>query len=383
MSAAGFWILCAGLALAASCGASLQGDPASALYPAFEPPARTYNYASCLLQSAGGIRHIWYCANRTPGEVTDVLCHREGHRSGAGWVWGEEQVALTPATQRTMWDSRHVCDPEVVAGRFRYGGRTWTYAMLYLGCDAERSTHNQVGVAFSNSLGGPWTRYPEPLIRYTSAPDSGVVDRHLTWPVYRYWGVGQPSAISLDHRGRLLIFYSRGEEVWGETMVEVDLSDMDRGPVIGKAIPAPTEGLLDDGGRPSPGMVNVSVALDERNDTLYAVGDGPLRADSRLPGFISARVRLASIRWSELRRGSGVWRELGTLDVRRTGWPRNHNAALLRDAWGRLPDRRRLTVALSVSMAYDVLPPDFGWLWTYRIAIVDFPLPATASARAR
>ena len=349
------------------------GPPADRLPPLFEPPARTYQYAPCVVADRGAL-HAWYCVNGTPGEITDCIGHRKARKVRGRWVWGPQDMALRPGAPRTAWDSRHVCDPEVVAGRFRFRRRTWRYAMLYLGCDAEGSTHNQVGVAVANTLDGPWVRYPDPVIRYTSGDATGPTGERFGWPVYRYWGVGQPAAVSLDRKGTLLVFYSRGEQVHGEMLVEMDLSDLDRGPIVSTPIPMPTRGLTDDQGRPLPAVVNVGVALDERRKVLYLVGDGALRSDGLLPDFISAEIVAASIPWVEVRAGAGVWQPIGWIGSSRTGWLRNHNASIVKDAWGRTAGVRTLDVALSVAEAYRTLPPESAWLWTYRIVWFDLPL---------
>ncbi len=347
------------------------------LQPAFEPPPRVYNYTPCIMEGEyPGTAHIWYCANRTPGDVTDYLCHRKGTRSGSAWKWSDETVALGPGASRADWDSRHVCDPEVISGRYRWKGANFRYAMLYLGCDAELSTHNQVGVAFANSLEGPWTKYPNPIVRYTDDPNGGVVREFNGWPVYRHWGVGQPAAVSLDRRGRLMLFYSRSDTVWGVEMAELDMSDMDRGPVLGKPVRVATDGLRRKDSPNPVGLNNIGVALDEGRDTLYLVREELPPSDSRFPNFISAYTQVASCGWSDLRNGRGRWKVLGEVDEARTGWPRNHNAAFMKDAWGRLNRPDRLTVAVSLAQAFDAAPPDFEWLWTYRIGLVQFPLDA-------
>jgi len=246
--------------------------------------------------------------------------------------------------------------------------------MLYLGCDAEHSTHNQIGVAFANSLRGPWHRYPDPILRYTDAPEAGVVGEYYAWPVYRFWGVGQPAAVSLDRRGRVLLFYSRGEGVFGEEMAELDMSDMDRGPILTQRVRVPTEGLRRNDGKPLRALVNVGVALDEGRDRLYMVREELPPSDGRLPNFIADYVQVCATSWSALRKGAGSWKILGEVDAERTGWPRNHNATIVKDAWGRVQAGRELTLAVSVAEAYDVLPPEFGWLWTYRVALVSFAL---------
>jgi hypothetical protein len=342
------------------------------LEPAFTRRGDYYNYTPCLLQEEETTRHVFYCANRTPGEVTDYLCYRKAALSRGVWSWGREQVALAPAAERSRWDSRHVCDPDVVAGRFRYRGREWKYALFYLGCDAERSRHNQVGVAFADSLRGPWLKYPEPILRYTRDPAGGIVGEHLGWPVWRYWGVGQPAVISLDDGGRVWLFYSRAEEEAGEEMVEIDLSDMDAGPKCGPRRKVPTTGLRSAAGQPTTYLNNIGVVYDARRDRYYMAREGDLPAeDGRFPTFISTFVQLARIPGADLRAGRGEWEVLRNIGPETTGWPRNHNAFVLKDLRGRLPHPNRLTLGVSVAEAYDHPPDSFAWLWTYRIALLD------------
>lgn len=350
--------------------------PASAsdpprLAPAFNPGDGRYNYAPSVIQDT---RHralyAFYCANRVPGQITDSICSRRAIRVNGAWVWGEERVSLSPSVDRSMWDSRHVCDPDVVAGRFHFAGQSWSFALFYLGCDAEASTHNQVGVAFAHSLAGPWFKYPSPIVHYSTAPDSGVVRSTNGWPVWRYWGVGQPSVVSLDGLGKLLLFYSRGDEEGGEEMVDVDLANMDTGPQIGPRRKVPTEGLTRGNGQPTSYLTNIGVAYEPRHDRYFMVREGDLPPeDGRFPGFVSAFVQVAWIEGKDLRAGRGTWQALANLGPESTGWPRNHNASLLKDARGRIPSSNSLTICFSVAEAYNSPPPS-NWLWTYRVALV-------------
>ncbi|WP_163569813.1 glycoside hydrolase family protein [Fodinicola feengrottensis] len=96
------------------------------------------------------------------------------------------------------WDSFHVCDPSVIRVNAVYNGVNYQYAMFYLGNDVDASAHNQVGVAYANSLDGPWVRYPLPLITFSSS-DTGQ------------WGAGQPSATTIDPaQGTALLFWTEG-----------------------------------------------------------------------------------------------------------------------------------------------------------------------------
>jgi hypothetical protein len=62
----------------------------------------------------------------------------------------------------TAWDSFHVCDPSVVRVDVTYGGTPYSYAMFYLGNDADCSCHNQIGVALLDGTRRPMGQIPEP-----------------------------------------------------------------------------------------------------------------------------------------------------------------------------------------------------------------------------
>jgi hypothetical protein len=358
---------------------------AKPLEPAFSRKGDYYNYTPCIIQEEDGqTRYVFYCANRTPGDVTDYICYRKAERKPEGWVWGQEKVALAPGKERSLWDSRHVCDPDIVAGRFRYAGKEWSYALFYLGCDAESSRHNQVGAAFSNSLNGPWLKYPEPIVRYTQDPAGGIVGTRDGWPVYRYWGVGQPAAVSLDGGGKVWLFFSRGEEETGEEMVEIDLSDMDAGMQSGPRRKVPTEGLKRADGGPLGVLMNIGLLYDKAHDRFFMVREGELPpGDGRFPGFVSSYVQLAQISGEDLRAGRGIWHILANIGPETTGWPRNHNAFLLRDARGYRIDPKHLTLGISVAQAFDQAPPAFAWLWTYRIVLLDMEIGDGSAAPRR
>lgn len=343
----------------------------------FEPGRGRYSYAPCLVESqADRLRHVYYGGNRTPGEVTDHICVRRGELRLSRWVWGDEQIALAPASSRSAWDSRHVCDPDLVHGLFKFSGETWTFALFYLGCDAEGSTHNQVGMAFSQSLVGPWCRYPKPVIAYRVDARGGKLGERYGWPLYTHWGVGQPSVVSLDRAGKVLVLFSRGEERHGEEMAIVGMADLDRGATIVDRRRMPMTGLKRSDGQATDYCTNAAIAIDDARGRCYAVRDGELPpADGRFPGFISSYIQVAWIDTSSLIAGRGAWSVLANIGPETTGWPRNHNATILKDTLGRVPDPHRLTIALSVAEAYDTPPLESAWLWTYRIATLDLAAP--------
>ena len=147
-------------------------------------------------------RYLYYCANVDREDrpvITDHTMLRIGVKQGASWVNGPEKIVLRPSEKRTpsddIWELRHVCDPAVVAGEFRYrppdfeNEETFPYALFYLGLDKEIEDGgtNQIGVAVSQKLEGPWFKVGGNLLIRSREPGT--------------WGVGQPSVCNRTQGG--------------------------------------------------------------------------------------------------------------------------------------------------------------------------------------
>ncbi|MGH3502649.1 MAG: hypothetical protein ACRDQA_17420, partial [Nocardioidaceae bacterium] len=302
-----------------------------------------YTYAPSVIASPGR-QLIWTCHNRQPYVIRDhiYLSQVVGHKVR------RNTVALGPDAADT-WDSFHICDPSVVAGRFHYRGRPYRYALFFLGNDVNASANNQVGVAFSNSLYGGWVRYPDPIVSY---PNTGA------------WGVGQPSAVSLDRAGRVLLFYTHGasDGTYGARRV-LDLRDMSH-PRIGPEAKVPTAGLTRTDGKQDL-LNNFDVAYDPSRARFYAIrAQHPNPTDN--PRYIVSSVQLVSIPARAIWTGHGTWRAEGAITPGLTGLPRNHNAGLVRTLYGWLPSRHAVTVAFTSSCAASSCPST-GPLYTYHL----------------
>lgn len=216
-----------------------------------------YNYCPSVMQEGENIRHIYYCANIADRAVIDAIAYRRGIRVEGVWYWSPEQIVLTPsektfdyktfdwdgvdwsaqdwdkdvAWDNGAWDRRHVCDPSVIKGEFAYRGENYSYLMAYLGCYvADRD--NEIGLAVSKSPAGPWVR-----VEYAADPEKdvnhidGLVSEKDPWTrgnrafiafdasfeeyydsaaaqIAGAWGVGQPSLVSVDKKGKVLVFYT-------------------------------------------------------------------------------------------------------------------------------------------------------------------------------
>ena len=100
-------------------------------------------------------------------------------------VLGETQYA---------WDSVYTCNPKVIGGSFANplgDGKTYSYALYYVGTDSLQGQNNSIGVAFSND-GSHWKKYPKPII----SPESEGT-----------YGIGQPAVYNSDHKAAIRMFY--------------------------------------------------------------------------------------------------------------------------------------------------------------------------------
>ena len=171
-----------------------------------EPPGvQIYNYCPSIMVD-GNQAHVWYCSSVTQGiGGDDHIAYRHGVKVGEQWYWGPRQIILThePGT----WYSGNICDPDVIKGEFKYHGETYAYLMTFLGCTTKDNSSNMFGFKVSNNPAGPWIDVPEV---------SPLYDFYAENPGYVYvpsknnfiWGWGQSSLVSLDKKGKVMLFYT-------------------------------------------------------------------------------------------------------------------------------------------------------------------------------
>lgn len=337
-----------------------------------------YRYAASIVEVEPDTRVAFTCANAKSGEIRDHLFLRSAHREAAAWRWGPESLALAPARTATGscdgFDCYHVCDPEIVAGAFRYEGADYRWALFYGGNDVDRSAHNAIGVALAKTPTGPFVRVPTPIVPYSVACDDG--------PPFS-WGAGQPSVVGLGG-GRLHLFVRadcRGKS--RALRFDVDLSDFGVAtpPRVSAPMLVPVEGLTAGAprsGAPDSTLNNASFLWDRARDRFFVVrSQHPMPTDE--PRSTSRVVEIAVIDGEGLRTGKGRFRPLGHLgpssddaNTYPTMAPRNHSAGLVRDPMGGLLDERRLEIALTTNGD----GPFPGWLWTKKVHVIEATLAA-------
>lgn len=310
-----------------------------------------YNYCPSIMQIDENTAYIYYCTNKISRNVTDYIGCRKGTRNAEGkWDWASEQIVLSPS-RRTLftskWDSRHTCDPSVVAGSFSYNGEQYSYLMAYLGCVSNDSQDNKIGLAVAKSPEGPFVKIG----------DKPFIDFEYEGSDIWEWGVGQPSIINIDKQSRVMMFYTRGDRNGTRTIVEEwDLSDLSS-PTRHSQATLSAKGLKNLNGKQDI-MNNADFVYDSVKGRYFAVSDCHPDPSSE-PDYISSHFRINYFDVSSSYT-SFTWKQLTTVGKSETQFVRNHNTGVLRDAYGHLPDKY-------LSVFYTVSIEGTESLWSYRI----------------
>lgn len=316
--------------------------------PLFNDANGIYNYCPSIIEK-DGVWHIFYCSNLIPFRIIDYIAYRQVKPVGSNYqVIGEKTYILEPSSDNLQgWDHVHACDPSMVEGTFFVNGKTYTYALAYLGCNTLDCTYNEVGLAFSHDLIGPWVKYPlNPIVPYAKNEP-------------RAWGVGQPSLINLNKQSLLRLFYTRGTNENHNYYIDFDFSERGQGH-------ANTPRLVPDGGLEIMGKKETFNNVDFMFDgsTYYAIRDTRYR-DGKFPSIITPIVQILKLNAREFEKGNGTWTILDHIEPEITGFPRNHNAAFVRDKFGWLPSGPIRAVFTSSPLANS--NEDLIYLWNYRL----------------
>ena len=304
-----------------------------------------YNYCPSVLEEADGTRYLYYCTNRESYKIIDYIGCRRGTRNADGsYTYGAETVVLAPTAG--AWDAHHTCDPSVVRGDFTYRGQSYRYLMAYLGCTSYDNQDNEIGFAVANDPMGPFVKIADtPTIPYVREGDA--------WQ----WGVGQASLVSRDKGSRVYVFYTEGTATRTHEFVdEWDFADLEN-PVRLSHTDLATTGLTTrTGGGDYIG--NADFAYDADSNSFYMATDShPYPSDE--PNYITEYFRVAYFAGDDVTRVR--WNELEHIGPAETGFARNHNVGLVRDAYGWLPGGNSLTVY------YTGADKGTNALWTYRL----------------
>ena len=373
---------------------------------------RIYNYAPSIFQEDENTRHAYYCANKPTSksdpnrdedgddQITDWIAYRKGVKENGVWTWSEKKYLFGPLIGSET-EGEHICDPNVIKGEFKYKNATYPYLMAYLACGTRNYLFNHISLAVAEKPEGPWIRCEDinPFIEYTAegVPDD-VQGKYL-------WGFGQASMISVDKRGRGLMFYSSirpyeevnasGATEWNQrtctSVRRIDFSDLGD---IKTEFYVPAMGIegIKKYGFQADVISNGDYAYDESSGRIYGITDAKYdykRGSSGAPLYYTENGS-GEIGDSFKARADGgahpIWTTIHSFKPTDLyNYITVHNTAIIRDAYGWTLDPNNIEVALTGSCvdgnfmkvhpeAVDPPVAKPRSLWSYRILRKTFTL---------
>ncbi|MBK5720655.1 hypothetical protein JGH11_07200 [Dysgonomonas sp. Marseille-P4677] len=300
----------------------------------FSGGAGHYNYAPSVIQDEYGIRYAFVCQNLEPFKIVDYVYLFKGIPTKDGYKWQPGTRLVDPS--ESGWDNIHICDPDVREYKTTYKGETYNWIMTYLGVDRWDCNHNQIGLAVSKSIDGPYIKYENnPIVSFSDTTQ---------------WGVGQSTSVVLDDK-TIRMFYTNSKD--GFSYRDMDLSNLDK-------INIGEEKNLFPHGR------NRYVSYSDKY--IFLVSE--LRDnDSQIPTWVGATSEVKYIPISKgLHTPYDEWITLGRIGPKETGFPRNHNPGFLTDTKGNLMNEDELIVYFTPAVTGE------NWLWSYDMYSAYFDL---------
>lgn len=335
-----------------------------------------YNYCPSI-KIEGEDMHVYYCTNEEWGNITDFVGYRTGKVFNNKLHFKNEELVLAP-TEDT-WDRRHVCDPSVIRGEFKYEGEEYSYLMAYLGCVPSDCTLNETGIAVSKTPNGPWVK-----CNGTRKSDGAPINPIVPYKDFNYasnsWGTGQPSVVSVDQKGRVMLFTTVGTKDGSFMNVrEYDFSNISEYRLIRETQRIFENGIVGNNKR----INNGDLCYDKSAKRFYLVkGRSPFGGDELTPNFIADQVDAYYVDASDYENPFDIffdnqrtesWNFFATIDQSVTGYPRNHNTGLVTDEYGHMYKNDRICIG-TTSSQYGVAAA-MSYLKTYRIYVTTFAIP--------
>ena len=396
------------------------------------PEIRIFNYAPSIIEEDENTRYAYYCSNAyTAGEkdqqpidkygddlVTDYIVARKGIKYNNDWYWSDKKYLFGPK-EGSDYEGEYTCDPNVIKGEFRYDGETYTYLMAYLACSYRNTQYNHVCLAVSNDPMKGWKRCDKinPFVRYTTGEytdfNGNVIPAvpkevlsQIDNKTYKIWGYGQASMISVDKKGKVLMFYSAikpmyniEKDVWwhgvATSVGRWDFSDLNnikmdfqQDYMAVRGIQNPASGKP---GAQVQSITNADYAYDPKTRRIYGLFEMSSYAGlGYLTNYSNSqqaeigdvfRDRLSNYGGDNPATPNNVqWKMAAYVRATPTKYlESNHNVCIIRDAYGYLPDSNIIETATSCGFKTDssfeqAYPevqghgrPDVWNIWSFRI----------------
>ncbi|MGI6714521.1 MAG: hypothetical protein ACOX3K_05725 [Bacilli bacterium] len=309
-----------------------------------------------------GTRYYIFERNQVKNDETVTFALKTATLQEGEVVYSKPEIILEPSNNG--WD-RYIFSPSVVKGEFHKGDKTYRYLLAYGGRKTENDLANQVGIAYSEKITGPWIKHETPLITYD--PD-----------VYGdEYGAGAPSLVSYDKKGKVRLFYAYAEtNLTNERIVDCDFSNLNDIKIDQGKRHISVHGLRDNADNVI--LANADFAIDPSGN-LYCVRDVfPLSGNA--PGFAtSIQVAVADV---------GIlndfisyeWEVLSTYTTSMTvdyedddslGWDEIYSAALVTDPYGHLAANQEKLIVIYSTADEPEEREDTSYKWSAFLAYME------------
>lgn len=351
------------------------------------PFEKWYNYCASIFVD-DGYAYAYYCRNVSSGNpAADRIWMRKGAKSKNTWYWSEPSLMLE--ARQEGWDKKGQCDPKVIKGEFKYGEETYNYLMAYLGGagDGEANYGCTFGYAVSKKPEGPWLRVDEisPRIPFAEIYENSYASNTL-------WGIGQPSLVSCDKKGKVLVFYTKhlGYQLetgtdWTTYVERWDFSDLHNAkmewsyPLRGYGLERRTGG--------EDTITNADFMYDPIRSTLYLVTDvHPFGIGYGLEGRdypenipLLGRLSYADLNFETDLLGDSIaqtngilhWIDIKQLSQLDDGYERHSNQGFFTDAYGWMlyPNKIEWSYSVSRTTTYNSASENWFSLRIHRFEI--------------
>lgn len=297
-----------------------------------------YNYAPSVIEDQYKIRYAFVCQNKNPFEIIDYIYLFKGIPTANGYKWQPGTRIVDPSVEG--WDHIHICDPDVREFTTNYKGETYNWIMTYLGVD-QWQNHNQIGLAMSKTIEGPWIKYDgNPIISYADTTK---------------WGVGQSTSIVLDSTSIRLFYHSTLKP--GKSFVFRDIKlDNLNDIVLGEE-------------KYIPGMSSNSYPAMSENYIFIVSEERKADYEKIIPTWVGNYSTLRYIKRNEdISLPVEKWTEISHVGPDQSGFPRNHNPGILTDTKGYMLNEDELIMYFTTAVTGE------DWLWSYDLYSARFDL---------
>jgi hypothetical protein len=357
--------------------------PTRTSFTGIDPGAgQYYSYAPSTVQTSASTRYVFYCGNSPEGDVKDHVWLSVGHTTRGQWRYSTPRIVLGPAPGTFF--AVHTCEPDVVGGNFRFGGTPYRWAMFFTAEAVASNSTNVIGVAFANSLSGPWRADLTPFVQTAadfgnnSYPNDCPIDKTTGQTLYC---LGEPAVTTIGG-GKLLLTYmgnsgSPGNDSnpsEGLVLREVNLSNVPRTGACARCFLTLPDGnkveaVTQTGLQAWPHDASIAYVPSTRR-VVMSFDNGPYNTSPN-GAPVTPVVTEATIGVNGLLDGNGTWTLQGSFGQCLSGYTLNHNSGIVRNSAGDLPSSGHLEVLYAMANAN--LGTEWG-VWDYRLWDVSAPL---------